>query len=185
MVPLLHALSESSSDDATCSPSEVGVWADLGVRTSSIAMSMCDINAASYDPPGGVPELLPPSGCAARNVYIDLGASWCSSLKLYSHVPEALGSDAPWQVYAFEPQPLIAQFVERCCNALTWGESLPVSPIPPAHDTSALREYGNAFDCGHGAHQLRCILAGLNDSLLALRENSGLSGNPHLIAVFA
>ena len=138
-----------------------------------------------YDPPGGVPALHPPEACASkRNVYIDLGANWCNTLKLFGRLPGKVDKAAPWQVYAFEAHPLISPFVESCCAALSRGELLPTAPVPPAGHSSGLLRYGNHVGCHHRTRgfQLDCIIRALNVSLHALQVDPALSSNTPLIS---
>ena len=87
------------------------------------------------------------AGCGARNVYVDLGANWCNSLRLFAHVPSAPPPTEPWQVYAFEAAPLIVPFVERCCADLTRGLPLPRAPVPPTGSSQQLLKHARSLNC--------------------------------------
>lgn len=133
-------------------------------------------------------------GCAARNVYIDMGANWCNSLRFGQSMPQwyerkQLGRlvNPAWQVaphgnsslhvYAFEASPQIAPFVERCCTALSQGEPLPHSPVPPSGSSSVLLRYAHKLECAHGSRgsQFSCLDKALNASLHALQPSEHLA----------
>jgi hypothetical protein len=118
-------------------------------------------------------------GCARgrRNVYIDMGANWCNTLRLFRQIPGGLHHEsAAWSVYAFEAAPLIMPFVERCCEALSRGESLPNAPVPPSGSSTHLLKYARTLGCEHGsrAQQFVCIEHALNASLHALHPDYAL-----------
>lgn len=130
------------------------------------------------------------AGCAGgRNVYIDMGANWCNTLQLFKLLPEAAtkawGSTGggPWEVFAFEAAPLIQPFVQKCCDALTLGRSLPESPLPPAGSSIQLLHYGPALGCVKGGRgeRLRCILRALERPLAELRVDPALTANATLL----
>ena len=116
------------------------------------------------------------AGCGARNVYVDLGANWCNSLRLFAHVPSAPPPTEPWQVYAFEAAPLIVPFVERCCADLTRGLPLPRAPVPPTGSSQQLLKHARSLNCTNKgrAQQFSCIGRALNASLHALRPSPEL-----------
>ena len=104
-------------------------------------------------------------GCSAgRNVFIDMGANWCNTLQLYKLVPEAAqlawDGGAAWEVFAFEAAPLIAPFVERCCEELSKGMPLPPAVVPPAGSSLQLLKCGPArpaFQLPHRPWALRSL----------------------------
>ena len=123
------------------------------------------------------------AGCGARNVYVDLGANWCNSLRLFAHVPSAPPPTEPWQVYAFEAAPLIVPFVERCCADLTRGLPLPRAPVPPTGSSQQLLKHARSLNCTNKgrAQQFSCIGRALNASLHALQPSPELSANASLL----
>ena len=54
-------------------------------------------------------------GTGPRRVFIDLGANWCNTLRLYEDLvdKETTLPDAPWEIFAFEASPLIAPYADR------------------------------------------------------------------------
>ena len=81
------------------------------------------------------------SSCAPRRIFVDLGANWCNTLKLYEQLPAQWTRALPttrWEVYAFEASPLITPFVEQCARELSAGRELPVPPVVPAGSTKEL-----------------------------------------------
>jgi hypothetical protein len=89
-------------------------------------------------------------GRAGRRVFIDLGANWANTLRLYEDLPPQLAgtSDAPWEVYAFEASPLITPYVDRVVEWLN-GER-PARPelcLPPSGSSAHLSKYAPAYGC--------------------------------------
>ena len=60
-------------------------------------------------------------------VYIDLGANWANTLRLFKDIPWRQGHQysGPWEVYAFEASPLIQPFVERFTRYLNGAQDRP------------------------------------------------------------
>lgn len=71
------------------------------------------------------------AGCGPRNMYVDLGASWCNTLQLHTQLEEAAARSGPWMVFAFEAAPLIAPYLESCAVELAAGRPIPPAPVPP------------------------------------------------------
>ena len=95
-------------------------------------------------------SLLPQSDGASptRRVYIDAGANWANTLRLYRDI-EPTASTAPWEVYAFEASPLITPFLERYCTWLDGGGIgvAPSSCLPQSGSTAHLLRYTSAVGC--------------------------------------
>jgi len=83
-----------------------------------------------------------------RRVYIDAGANWANTLRLYRDI-EPTASTAPWEVYAFEASPLITPFLERYCAWLDGGGIgvAPSSCLPQSGSTAHLFRYTSAVGC--------------------------------------
>ena len=83
-----------------------------------------------------------------RRVYIDAGANWANTLRLYRDI-EPTASTAPWEVYAFEASPLITPFLERYCTWLDGGGIgvAPSSCLPQSGSTAHLLRYTSAVGC--------------------------------------
>jgi len=81
-------------------------------------------------------------------VYIDAGANWANTLRLYRDI-EPTASTAPWEVYAFEASPLITPFLERYCTWLDGGGIgvAPSSCLPQSGSTAHLFRYTSAVGC--------------------------------------
>ena len=95
--------------------------------------------------------------CGPRNVYLDLGASWCNTMQLYDEIEETRARAGPWLVAALEASPLIAPHVARCAAALTEGLPLPESPVPPTGSSDHLyrfvRDHPTLRQCWRRTHQ--------------------------------
>ena len=94
------------------------------------------------------------NAAASRNVYIDVGANWANTLRLYHDVvkhfklkPRA----APWEVYAFEASPYIQPYVEAFVEHLNSRQSAPCLTVPPAGSTWTLAQYAYHFGCCAGS----------------------------------
>lgn len=116
-----------------------------------------------------------------------MGANWCNTLQIFSTVPEvrthAWGGGKAWEVYAFEAAPLIAPFVERCCQELGAGRELPHAPVPPAGSSMQLLTYAPQLGCNTGGRgtRLACVAKALEKPLQAMRVDPSLTGNWTLI----
>ena len=165
--------------------------ATTGPRAAAAAGCPGERPRSPQPPPGGWPPLHArlPVGCASpRNVYADLGASWCNTLLLYQLVPslDSMALPSKWQVYAFEPAPLIVPHVERCCRDLSRGLPLPPAPVPPTGSSHQLlsSEVRARLNCSHAAghkQMVSCTAAALSKALAALRPDAALSQNRSLI----
>ena len=90
-----------------------------------------------------------------RNVYLDVGANWANTLRLYRDVvmhfqlkPHA----AAWEIYAFEASPYIQPYVEAFVDHLNSDEPEPCLTVPPAGSTWTLAEYAYHFGCCAGSN---------------------------------
>ena len=92
-------------------------------------------------------SLLPQSD-GLRRVYIDAGANWANTLRLYRDI-EPTASRAPWEIYAFEASPLITPFLERYCTWLNGGGIgvAPSSCLPQSGSTAHLFRYAGSVGC--------------------------------------
>jgi hypothetical protein len=131
--------------------------------------------------------------CRPRNIYIDLGANWCNTLRLHADVPEANAhahQETNWEVWGFEVLPALLSYVERCAAALSAARSLPTPPVPPAGSTKDLWRYASLFACerykSSGKRDLgamrSCMLEKLWHRLEQLPVDLGLGANQSLVA---
>ena len=92
---------------------------------------------------------------APRNVYVDVGANWANTLRLYHDVAEHFKlapHAAPWEVYAFEASPYIQPYVEAFVEHLNSGAAPPCLTVPPAGSTWTLAEYAYHYGCCAGSN---------------------------------
>lgn len=77
---------------------------------------------------------------ARRLVYVDLGANWANTLRLYEDLaPEGLAADPSWEIYSFEANPLLQPWVENSTNWLNGGWPQPFTRVPQAGSTKHLK----------------------------------------------
>ena len=102
-----------------------------------------------------------PKGCwttverPARRVYIDAGANWANTLRLYrdeldklSRFPVKLSaSTQPWEIYAFEASPVIQPFVEDFVKHLNGLAPRPALLVPPIGSSRSHAQYSRMFNC--------------------------------------
>lgn len=82
-----------------------------------------------------------------RRVYIDLGANWANTLRLYKTLaPEH--AHLAWEVYAWEASPLIQPYLHQFCTYLS-GErdSEPELCLPRSGSTKHLWQYARQLQC--------------------------------------
>ena len=102
-----------------------------------------------------------PKGCwttverPPRRVYIDAGANWANTLRLYrdeldtlSQFPVARStSSQPWEIYAFEASPVIQPFVEDFVKHLNGLAPRPALLVPPIGSSRSHAQYSRIFNC--------------------------------------
>jgi len=90
-----------------------------------------------------------------RRVYIDAGANWANTLRLYrdelhklSRFPvERSTSSQPWEIYAFEASPVIQPFVEDFVKHLNGLAPRPALLVPPIGSSRSHAQYSSMFNC--------------------------------------
>lgn len=160
------------------------------VNAATCAKSNMPIHCTS-DPPR---LQMPPSAISScsRNIYLDMGANWCNTMRLFETVPEVIADQKvtqPWHVFAIEAAPLISPYVERCVAALAAGKPLPPPPVPPAGSSMQLLNYASDLGCisdavGRGRRErMNCVARALQKPLedLARSINPALTANPALL----
>ena len=118
--------------------------------------------------------------CGPRRIYIDMGANWCNTLRLYADiVPSGMSSNAlPWQVFGFEASPLIQPFADRFTAWLNGEAAEPLLCLPRAGSGRHLQAYFRAYGCpteGSQKEQLLCMFRRLDKPLRALRPEPRLN----------
>ncbi|KAL3930181.1 MAG: hypothetical protein SGPRY_001649 [Prymnesium sp.] len=106
------------------------------------------------------PLLLPPSLSSRepppRNVYIDLGVSYATTLRLHADLLPALHHKIPphrrspraWEIYGFEASPLLQPYADQYVSWLAGKrKEEPSLRVPPAASIAALRRYATFFGC--------------------------------------
>ena len=157
-----------------------------------------DCAAAGQTVPPALPRAPPSAGASCgsgRNFFLDLGANWCNTMRLFESVPEVANeglahAGAPWHVFAVEAAPLISPYVERCVAALAAGLPLPEPPVPPAGSSMQLLNYAPDLGCtsdavGRGRRErMNCVAKALEAPLAALAKTAdpALTSNPALLA---
>ena len=84
-----------------------------------------------------------------RRVYLDFGANWCNTLRLYEDFPETANvTGLPWDVFAFEASPLLQPYANEYAKYLNGEASAPPpSCLPPAGSTEHLEQYAHLYKC--------------------------------------
>lgn len=86
-----------------------------------------------------------------RYVYLDMGANWANTLRLYADLaPNGKGGvpvGAEWEVYAFEANPFIQAYLDLFIQYLNGQGKLPALRVPPAGSTQHLSIYAKKFGC--------------------------------------
>jgi hypothetical protein len=131
--------------------------------------------------------LKPEMACAPRNIYIDMGVNWCNSLSYFHSgaIQRLAHHGVPWEIWGFEANPLIAPFADKCMQALSLGQPLPKSPVPPAGSTDKLVPYSHELNCSASQFSgtkgtmrykmMKCMQHKLRGVLCNLRPDPALS----------
>jgi FkbM family methyltransferase len=111
-----------------------------------------------------------------RRVYIDLGANWANTLRLYRDIGHDKGV-GPWEVYAFEASPFMHLYVE---NFTAWLNGLGPKPnltVTPSGSTGHLMEYSERYGCPRTDEESvrQCMFRVFKEPLQALKPNLELS----------
>ena len=118
---------------------------------------------------------------AARRIYLDMGANWANTLRLYEELlqpSDVLPSDGRWLVFAFEASPLIAPYVEKFTDFLNGRRAeQPHTCLPTSGSSIHLSEYALAYGCAQfidysldlsNSDWLRCVFERLDRPLRQL-----------------
>jgi 2-polyprenyl-3-methyl-5-hydroxy-6-metoxy-1,4-benzoquinol methylase len=127
--------------------------------------------AAEARVPNAVAQVL--NSAKARNVYLDLGANWANTLRLYrDFYPEK--KNEPWEVYAFEASPFIQPYDEKFIQYLNGHGSQPPLTVPPAGSSDHLRMYAAKYGC-NTEHFRECMWAAFEKPLGELKFDPQLN----------
>lgn len=120
-----------------------------------------------------------------RNVYLDLGANWCNTLRLYEDIVDPTKEILPaedWQIFAFEASPLIAAYAEQFVQHLNGRREAPLLCVPPAGSSKHLHKYALAYGCSFPeagilkSQQMRmCMFDKLHEPLEKLEPDPALN----------
>lgn len=126
--------------------------------------------------------------CAeGRKVYIDLGAGWANTLRLWREIGgRVCAKDASrWEIYAFEAHPLLQPFDESLVNWLNSDPledlEMPRCSLPRTDNPVELRHYATRYGCGRfrskggKAGLTRCMSSSLLHELLKLSPDRALN----------
>lgn len=121
-------------------------------QPSSIQLPAASRDASSIQLPAAPRD-------APRSIYIDLGANWANTLRLYKVLQRAVrhqdGSGGPpsspcaWEVIAFEASPVMHPFLDRFVTWLNGKGPQPELTLPPVGGSIQMLEYAKRFGCPH------------------------------------
>ncbi|CAE8597972.1 unnamed protein product, partial [Polarella glacialis] len=115
----------------------------------------------------------------AQNVYIDLGANWGQTLRQYRQFNKTANFKVgrrPWEIYAFEADPLIQPYLERFVLALNGAGRRPKVTVPPVGSSAHLAALAPRFDCQGVRWWVRtCMTARFREPLQRLRADPALA----------
>lgn len=87
-----------------------------------------------------------------RQVYIDLGANWGNTMRLYEDIEDAaLVGKMPWEIYSFEASPFIQPYLERFTAFLNGLSPAPVITVPPSGSSVHLNLHAPRYGCPHAS----------------------------------
>jgi len=110
-----------------------------------------------------------------RNVFLDMGANWANTLRLWRDVV-ADGREKPWEVYAFEASPLIQPYMEEFTDWLNGAGPKPNLTVPPAGSSANLKKYAERYGCTTSEDVFReCLWMKFQTPLAALKPNPALN----------
>lgn len=116
-----------------------------------------------------------------RRVYIDLGANWANTLRLYRDIPLPI-SRGPWEVYAFEASPFIQPYIENFVLWLNGEGRKPAITVPPSGSSLHLVEHAELYGCPRSpVEQMRQCMFQVFERPLAALERKPQPANWSLI----
>ncbi|CAE8595859.1 unnamed protein product [Polarella glacialis] len=143
----IAALEETTSDAPASSSSRRGPAPSVEVATvDAPPPSPAESGAARYS--------------GIRHVYIDAGANWANTLRLYEDIAGEGHGKATYEVYAFEANPYIATYVDSFARWLNRGGSKPPILIPPAGSLGHLMMLADRYGCDSTSgkkHVVACV----------------------------
>jgi hypothetical protein len=126
------------------------------------------------------------SACSQRQIYLDLGANWANTLRLFEQLAPPERHARPWEVYAFEASPLIQPYVDAFSAWLN-GELQrePLLCLPRSGSTGHLVSYAAAIGCAkryprtqRGVRLMRvCMFKRFDKHLRALKPDPALNSS--------
>lgn len=85
--------------------------------------------------------------CTERLVYLDLGANWANTLRLYKDYDFCVNNRSDWEIYGFEAMPLIIPFAENFVKFLNGHARRPHLDLPPLTSEHELWHFASKHDC--------------------------------------
>lgn len=82
-----------------------------------------------------------------RRVYLDLGANWANTLRLYRDVVNASRLPGPWEIYAFEASPFMLPYLNEFASWLNGQGERPALLWPPSGSSPHLDRYASRYGC--------------------------------------
>lgn len=82
-----------------------------------------------------------------RRVYLDLGANWANTLRLYRDLVNASRLPGPWEIYAFEASPFMVPYLEEFVTWLNGKGLRPALLWPPSGSSTHLDRYASRYGC--------------------------------------
>lgn len=112
-----------------------------------------------------------------RHIYLDMGANWANTLRLYENIAGVSHREASYEVYAFEANPIIQTYVDKFVYYLNGKGPKPLLLIPPAGSNSHLRMYSKRYRCNLAdkTAMVKCMQSKFEKQLSRLPLNESLN----------
>lgn len=83
-----------------------------------------------------------------RRVYIDLGANWMNTARLYQDLKlDGREKQTPWETYLFEASPYIQPYCDKFAAWLNGKGPKPPVTVPPSGSSGHLQSFAGRFGC--------------------------------------
>jgi len=141
----LHSADIGKASDAN-KEAEPNKKAEAAIKALSTALMRSEVKIRGSLNRSGTGSHEAEATTAPRRVYVDLGANWANTLRLFEDLGEKR-FEKPWEVYAFEASPFIQPYLEKFVAWLNNEGPEPPVTVPPSGSSDHLSLLAPRYGC--------------------------------------